>query len=286
MIDTVLEIAPFTVRVGSPLREVARHVRHFYGGRGRPGGETFVDFDIQILPARGLRRWLQPQVRFLLDGHAPFHPLPVAQAAPMLEWGLNWAIAQRPLGWLVMHAALLERGGNALMLPGVPGAGKSTLSAALAWLAGWRLMSDELTLLDPADGLVHAHPRPISLKGESIEVVRAFPGARLGPVYPDTRKGLLGHADCPAPALDRAAQPARVRWVVFPRFDAGAPAHARRLFRVEAFTLLAEQSFNRERMGEAGFAALCAMLDGAACWEIEYGSTADALALVARLCTA
>ena len=51
-----------------------------------------------------LRKVWRPQVRFLLDGTEPFFPLPLAQAAPMFEWGMNWCVAQRPMGWLVMHA--------------------------------------------------------------------------------------------------------------------------------------------------------------------------------------
>jgi hypothetical protein len=43
---------------------------------------------------------------------------------------------------------VLERGGRALLLPAPSGSGKSTLCAGLAF-NGWRLLSDELALLDP-----------------------------------------------------------------------------------------------------------------------------------------
>lgn len=285
-VDTVLHIAPYTVRLRSPLAGVQRHLDIFYAATPRGHAGSFIDFDVQILPAGGPRRWWRPQARFLLDGQEPFFPLPAAEAGPLFEWGMNWCVAQRALGHLVMHAAVVARNGAAIMMPGFPGAGKSTLCASLVMLEGWRLLSDELALLDPADGQVHAHPRPISLKNASIAVVRGFAGARLGPVYLGTRKGDITHAACPAESIERAAEPAQVRWVLFPRFEAGAAPHIEEISRTEAFVLISEQSFNNERMGEAGFQALCGLLSAARCFELVYGSTADALALVRQACEA
>jgi len=282
-IDTVLHIAPYTVRLRSPLVGLQHHLDTFYANAPRGSTQDFIDFDVQVLPASGLRRWWHPQARFVLDGEEPFFPLPAEQAGPLFEWGMNWCVAQRPLGQLVMHAAVVALGDDALMAPGFPGAGKSTLCSALVHLAGWRLLSDELAILDPAVGALLPHPRPISLKNASIPVVQAFAGVRLGPVYRDTRKGDITHAACPAGSLCMADRPAKVRWVVFPRFEAGAAPHCEALSRAEAFVLISEQSFNNERMGEVGFDALCALLTGAECFEMVYGSTDDALALVRQI---
>lgn len=281
--DIVLEIPPFHVRVRSPLPAVHAHLNLFYPLQARPAAGKYVDFDVALLPGRGVRRWWRPQCRFALDGDEPFYPLSAGQAAPMFEWGMNWCVAQRPLGHLVMHAAVLAADDRAIMMPGFPGAGKSTLCAALALFDGWRLLSDELAILDPADGQLIAHPRPISIKNASIDIVGAFPGARLGPVYRDTRKGDVCHVVPPPSAMVDAQRRARVAWVVFPRFDATAEPLCEEISRVEAFTLISEQSFNNERMGQLGFQALCGLLDGARCWEIRYRSTEEALALVRRI---
>jgi hypothetical protein len=73
---------------------------------------------------------------------------------------------------------------------------------------------------------------------------------------------------------------ARVRWIVLPRFVAGAVPHCEKISRAETFSLISEQSFNKERMGEVGFDALCGMLSGADCYQIVFGSTADGLKLI------
>jgi len=284
LIDVVFRLAPVTVRVRSPFRSVARHIERFYGGRPTRSAMTrdasFIDFDIRVVDGATCRRWFRPQVRFLLDASDPFLPLPASQAAPLFEWGLNWCLATRPLGYLVMHAAVVAHGRDALILPGFPGAGKSTLCAALTFGEGWRLLSDELAILAPETGELQPNPRPISVKNESLRIVSAFPGAALGPAYSDTRKGTVAHVAPPAASLAAAEQTARCRWVVFPRFAAGSQPTCEEITRAEAFARIAEQSFNRDRMGEAGFHAICAMLDGARCFEIAYGSTTDGLGLI------
>ena len=99
---------------------------------------------------------------------------------------MNWCISAHAHQFLILHAAVLERGGVALIMPAPPGSGKSTLCAALA-LSGWRLLSDELALIDPGSGRVWPLCRPVSLKNRSIEVIRHFaPEAVFGPVAEGT----------------------------------------------------------------------------------------------------
>ncbi|CAL93602.1 HprK-related kinase A [Azoarcus olearius] len=285
MIDLAFRLPPFNVRVRSDFSSVADHVADLYPALQRLDSDSFVDFDIRILRGKGHRRWLGQQARFLLDAQEPFLPLPGSQAPALLEWGLNWSIAARPLGYLVLHAAVLARGTDAVVMPGFPGAGKSTLCASLAFLGGWRLLSDELAILDPGTLALHPNPRPISVKNESIDIVGRFPGAAVGPVYHDTRKGRLSHLAPPRESALAAEETARCRWIVFPSFQRD-DEHGwhEEISRAEAFALISEQSFNKERMGEQGFHALCGMLDGARCFQIGYGSTAAGLELIDRLC--
>lgn len=281
----VLDLAPFAVRIRSDFESVHDHLGTLYGKYSIRAPGEFVDFDIQIQKASGLRRWLRPQATFLLDDAEPFLPLPANQAAPLFEWGLNWSIANRPIDLLVIHAGVLERAGQALILPGAPGSGKSTLCAALATRGDWRLLSDELTLLRPDDGWIIPIPRPVSLKNASIDLIaKLAPGEWMGRVYPDTRKGRLSHLMAPDDAVAKARIPARGTWVVFPRFEADATPHAEPLSRAEALLRMADQSFNREALGADGFRVMCQLMDGADCWLLEYSSTEQALALVDQCC--
>ncbi|MBZ8138336.1 HprK-related kinase A [Rubrivivax gelatinosus] len=267
-----LDILPFTVRVRSRLPAVADAVALLYAEFPLAPDDGFCDFHIEI---RVLPRWLpwQPRrARFLFDDLPAFVSLPADQAPTMLEWGLNWCVAAHAHQFLICHAAVLERDGRALVLPAPPGSGKSTLAAVLAH-RGWRLLSDELALLDPATGLVHGMARAVNLKNASIALVSAFvPEATMSPPVPDTLKGTIALMPPPADAVRRRAEPALPAWVVLPRWQAGATAAFERIDRAEAALLLAEQSFNYHVLGLDGFDTLTAMVGRCSCLRFRYGT--------------
>ena len=141
-----LAAGPFNCRLQSGIPEIAEELAHLYAHHPLIGASDFVDFHVGVRPGRGLRRWLRPQAVFSVDAVEPFTPLPRNQALAMLEWGLNWCITAYSQHILVIHAACVARGDRAAILPAPPGSGKSTLCAALV-NRGWRLLSDELTLI-------------------------------------------------------------------------------------------------------------------------------------------
>ena len=172
-----LRTGPLVAQIHSHLPTVAHGIALHYASHPIESLDGFADFHVRIARPKNIRRWLQPQVVFQLDDEAPFAPLPFAQAFPMLEWGLNWCVANLCHQYLTIHAAVVEKSGRALILPAPPGSGKSTLCAGLV-NRGWRLLSDELTLIERETGLIVPLPRPISLKNNSIRVIKSFaPGA-------------------------------------------------------------------------------------------------------------
>jgi HprK-related kinase A len=144
---------------------------------------------------------------------------------------------------------------------------------------GWRLLSDELTLIDLATGNVVALPRPVSLKNASIDAIRNFsPGAQLGPPVHDTVKGSVAHMRPPTDSVRRANDAARPRWIVLPRYEAGAAARLAPLSRARAFMHLADHAFNYDVHGRRGFELLARVVTGSDCFEFQYGALEDAVA--------
>lgn len=274
-----LRLSPFTVRVRSDIPHLADDIATMYRDFELVDEREFVDFHVAVLRSPHWLSRLQGRAEFWFDGQRSFTPLPAAQALAMLEWGINWCIAAHAHQYLLIHSAVLERGGRALVMPAPPGSGKSTLCAALAH-RGWRLLSDELGLLDLRTGLIHGMARPINLKNASIPVIKSFaPEAVFSASMPNTSKGTVALVRAPQDAIDARLTPALPAWVVLPSWRADAPARLTPIERARAFMDLAEQSFNYDIHGQAGFQALGRMIDGCECLHFEYSRLDEAVAL-------
>jgi hypothetical protein len=278
-------IGPFTIHLQSDLPGLAELIQRLYADYSLAEDTTFADFHIALYRPSGLRRWWRPQVQFRTDVKVPFQPFPQDTALPFLEWGLNWCVAMHAHHYLMLHAAVLEKQGSAVLLPAWPGSGKSTLCAALS-LRGWRLLSDEFALVRPADLAIVPFPRLIPLKNESIPVIRAFaPDAVMGPEFPKTRKGTVAHLRPPRDSITRAQETAQARWIVFPHFEANADLRLKTLSKERAFLKLAGNSFNYELIGLRGFETVSGLIGNCACYLLQYSDLEQAVTQLDALVT-
>lgn len=278
----ILETGPFRSRIVSHAPEVIAGLAQLYSDFPIHL-DGFSDFHVEVDRVGGLRRYFRPQITFKFDGMAPFTALPADHAFASLEWGLNWCIAAHAHHYLMLHAAVLERNGHAVILPGDPGAGKSTLTAALT-LSGFRLLSDELTLVDRDDGLLVPLARPVSLKNSSIEIIRQFsPAAIMGDAAYDTHKGTVAHLKPNAESVSKSHEKAKPAFIVFPRWKAGAEAKLTHHSKADAFMHAANHSFNYEVLGSLGYELNANMIDACECHDFEYSRLADAIAVFTEL---
>jgi HprK-related kinase A len=281
-----LQTGPVVTRLRSPFAHLAEGLSALYGEYPIGDPASFCDFDCEIGPPDGLRRWFAPQAVFRFEGNIPFLPLARHQAVAMMEWGLNWCVSSHCHQYLIVHAAVIAQGERAVIMPAPPGSGKSTLCAALV-RRGWRLLSDELALIDMSSGELVALPRPVSLKNQSIDVMRAFaPDAVFGPVTHDTAKGTVAHMQAPSDSVARAHERARLRWLIFPKYQAQSPVTTEALANGAAFMALAENSFNYHVHGAQGFDRLTDMVERAQCLRFQYSKLEEAVDYFANLANA
>ena len=246
----------------------------------------FVDYTVTIASAPGWRRWARRQAIFKFDGMEPFIPLPEDHAFPLLEWSMNWCIAMHAHQYLLLHSAVIEKDGYAVVMPAPPGSGKSTLCAGLVH-RGWRLLSDELALISLTGTAITPLGRPISLKNQSIEVMRNFvPGAVFSKEVQNTSKGRVSLMKVPTQHIDRIHETAKPRWVVFPKYVAGSPPQMTPRSKANSMLELGRNSFNYMVLGLKGFEVLSKVIDASDCYDFQYSQLDDALvafdALVAR----
>lgn len=262
-------IGPYIYCLQSDQPSIRQGLAALYGDFELAEARQFNDYNVSVRHTGPLSRW-RGRVEFFFDNRRPFATFELRNAYAFMEWGMNWCVSIHANEYLKLHAAVVAKQGRATMMPGIPGAGKSTLCAALG-LSGWRVLSDEHALVPPGTAQVVPLYRPVSLKNESIHIIKAFAkDAVFGPQSGDTHKGIVAHlkADLAPDSHDPAPLP--VKTMVFPRYSAAEPQQLTRRSQTRSFILAAFHSFNYSLLGPAGFNAMQTLIDAVDCYDLVY----------------
>jgi HprK-related kinase A len=278
-----LDLGAARVRIRSDAAGFERAFSTVYQGFDASPSEGFYDVTVSLRRARGLRRYFRPQVELVADGGAVFAPFPADTHLPLLEWGINYLFATRLGFHLLLHAGVVELGGRAVILPAMPGSGKSTLTAALA-TRGFRLLSDEFGVVRLGDGKLLPLLRPVALKNESIDVIARFaPQSTMGPRFPKTRKGTVAHMAPDAHALEKRSVAAAPKLIVFPRYSPAVECTVQPERRSLAFSRLSVNSFNYEMLGPASFDAVTRLVESCRAYRLVYSDMDRAIGAIRDL---
>lgn len=248
----------------------------------KPAGDI-THFRIEVRSRPRYKSLWRSQVDFVSDGLTPFEPYPNDHAFPMFEWGLNWCIATTAHQYLLLHCATAARGEKTLIMPAMPGSGKSTLCTSLMD-AGWRLLSDEFGILDLEQHVMRPMPRPIPLKNNSIDVIsQQSASIELGPRYEKTRKGTVAHAFPTIMSLQQQHLTSNPGAIVFPRYKEGVGLSLRAQQPHIVATRLVNNAFNYLVTGHAGFTAMTKLVNELPAFDLVYSDTDQALDALAEV---
>jgi len=282
--DLVIQIGSYNYSIQSNYSLIAESLSILYADFEILNKENiFIDFHITIEPENIFSKFIHRKAQFFFDGFPLFNPLPFLHAPAIIEWGMNWCISSQINTHLIIHAAVIEKSGHAVIMPAPPGSGKSTLTAALIQ-EGWRLLSDELTIIDIEKGCVTPFPRPVSLKNQSIDIIKKrYPSVVFGPLSTDTSKGNVCHIKPPLFSVEQQLRECPVGWVIFPKYEPDVPAVLKPLCKGQSLMDVAENSFNYSRLGGVGFDVLRKVISGADCYQFHYSELDDAVAIFEKL---
>jgi HprK-related kinase A len=279
----ILQTGPFKSHIRSSVPSLASNIALIYRDFSTLPQADFSDFHINISLPRNLRRYVRRQAFFYFDGKTPFMPLAHQQAFPMFEWGLNWCISSHSHQYLIIHAAVVAKDDRALIMPAPPGSGKSTLCAALV-NRGWRLLSDELALVDVQDGRLVPLSRPINLKNDSIDIIKEFePTAVFTEKFHDTSKGTVALMRPPQTSVENIHQTAKAAWVICPKYMAGSNTELEQQSTAQMYMQVAGNCFNYSILGLMGYNALVKMMNSCHCYNMTYSNLNEAIDTVNSL---
>lgn len=280
-----IRMGPFMIALRTGLPELIEPIRLLYEHYQLIGDDAFLDFDVGVACTSLWGKHVRRKARFYIDGQIEFPPFDRALALPMLEWAINWCVFTRPHQYLILHSAVVEKFGHAVVLPGEPGAGKSTLCAGLC-LRGWRLLSDEVAVMRPPSPRLVPVPRPIGLKEESIGVIRNYdPAAVFGPDTPGTKKGTVAHVRPDAESVERGQETAAPGLIVFPSYTPGVGVACKPFGKGRTILRIGGDAFNFSILGETGFETLTRLVDASDCYTLVYSRLDDAAETLDRLLT-
>lgn len=221
-----------------------------------------------------------PPFALYLSGQRKLHAADAELMARLLLWHVNQEAVRTTTSHLLVHAAVAEHEGTAILLPAPQESGKSTLVAGLV-RAGLGYLTDETAAVDTGSLEVRPYPRSIALD----------PGS--WPLLPDLRPragaGLARFSasqwavDPRAIRADAIASPCVPGLVVTPRFEPGAVTRLEPISRADAVMALAEQAFNLDLHGRPGLEALGAIARRSSCYRLVMGDLDRAVELLVEI---
>jgi hypothetical protein len=273
-----LRLGEIDVSVRSCEDVVLEDFQRLYHGYPAAGGAGMsIGVDVQRVG-----RFL-PTCR-VFSGGEPIGPgVRSADALPFVEWGLNYQLVGKRADYLCVHAAVLSRHGQGVLFPAQSGSGKSTLAAGLL-TRGWKYLSDEVALIDPATLRVHPFPKALCIKSGAFAQVRGldlpFVGRRH---YVKGAKGHVAYVNplCMGPGALGSHCP--IRFVILPRFVCGSEPRLLRLSPAQAAFELTRNAMNRSAFGDRAIGLLTEVAERAEAFSLRTGSLRETGALLDAL---
>ena len=200
----------------------------------------------------------------------------LAEAIHRAVWEIHRAVHDQVRDFVLLHAGAVARDQQALLMPAETSSGKSTLTLGLLE-AGFSYLSDDLGALDPVTQRAYPFPKLIKLIPDALDF---FSGL----------EERLGDRDLPFRQFERfvrpedvgakVAEPAGVRWVVFPTSEFEGPPTLEPITKAESIKELAANCLNLYRFGEGGVVLLSRIAKDADAFRLRGGSLRERVALL------
>ncbi len=221
----------------------------------------------------------------VVDGVAVGSQIATDAIAPVVKLQLRLIAMDRHAYFMQIHAGAVLGSTGCWLLPGAPGRGKTTLTAALV-RGGLAYLSDEVALLEPRTLGVRPVPLAFTVKPGAVEsLVPLYPGLSKLAVHQREDGRRVRYLPPPAGSIapDRpGGHP--VAGLLFPRFEPGSAISLDPLDPLEALRRLLESCLSLpEALTTARVERLVRWMRGLAAFEVRMGPLEEAVSALGAL---
>jgi hypothetical protein len=218
----------------------------------------------------------EPAFIFRFSTQELFRVAMLAEAIHRAVWELHRAVHDQVRDFLLLHAGAVARDGQALLLPAETASGKSSLTLGLLE-RGASYLSDDLAALDPVTNRTYPFPKRIKLIPDALEF---FPGLEERLVDRDLPFTQWERFARPEDVGASVAEPAIVRWIVFPTSAFEGPPVLEPMTKAESVKEMAANCLNLFRFGDAGVVLLSRIASDAEAFRLTGGSLRERIDLL------
>ncbi len=168
----------------------------------------------------------------------------------------------------VLHAGAVIRHGQAILVAGASGAGKSSL---VAWLVdrGCSYLTDEACVVDESGGGIRGLARALLVKPGAVDSIGSLD------LFRDAARVPVGTDIAFAPAVMTAQAPLACGMIILPRFVPGNRLEITSHTPADAAFLLMACNLNARNLPDGGLRAIAALSRAAPCVTLQYGDYAQ-----------
>jgi hypothetical protein len=190
-----------------------------------------------------------------------------------LLWAISGDTVERARGYLMVHAgAVVKPNGDAVVILGEAGSGKTTLVAALVQ-DGFGFLSDEAAAIELRTGLAHPWPRPLGFRPgtRSLERFRSLS---------DMKISIESHVPIGEIRRGAISGPAPVRVVIDHVYKPGAATRLEPLSRAVGLVRMGSAAPRLRHEGERGLEVLAEVMRGARAYSLIGGELEETVRAV------
>jgi hypothetical protein len=164
-----LAFGDVAVTIGTDISELATYFQNRLAQMRVPDGWVSGDNNQSVwIVNRGLDD--SGRCSIYVNGRRNMRGINRSRAVERVLHDLNLAAISHTRGSILLHAGAVELEGRVVVIAGVSGQGKSTLTAALV-RSGFSYVTDELVIIDPSTGFVRPYLKPLDLGAESMKML-------------------------------------------------------------------------------------------------------------------